>query len=108
MKNSGITIAQVKEAFSKADDLKNADASYYFNSAFDWSENGNMRKDWIATIRSFARRDIRDGKLKLSVHRSQGGTNQVMGKQYEPPPLPKVGAPMPDSLKKRISKIGKA
>lgn len=75
LKNSGVTAAQVSQAFLKTDDLKSADAKFYFDSAFDWSENGNMRKDWIATIRSFARRDLRDGKMKVSVFKQVGGSN---------------------------------
>lgn len=79
LKNSGVTAAQVAEAFSKADDLKSADALYYFNAALDWSAQDNQRKDWIATMRSFARRDIRDGKLKLSQHKQSGGSNRNTG-----------------------------
>ena len=76
MKNSGITIEQVKEAFSKADDIKNADAMYYFNTAMDWSNSkGEMRKDWIAAVRNFPRKDLKDGKMKISVHQQSGGTN---------------------------------
>ena len=76
MKNSGITIEQVSEAFSKADDIKNADARYYFNTAMDWSNSkGEMRKDWIAAVRNFPRKDLKDGKMKISAFKQDGGSN---------------------------------
>ena len=76
MKNSNVSIQDIKESFLKADDLKSADANYYFNAALDWSDSNNqMRVDWIATIRGFARRDLRDNKLKVSNHKQDGGTN---------------------------------
>lgn len=106
MRNSALSVFDVKEAFLKADDLKSADAKYYFNAAMDWSDAGNnMRTDWIATVRSFARRDLKDGKLKFSIHKPSGGTN--MGDLYEPTPLPEKWDAMPESLKKRMGNIGK-
>ena len=106
MRNSSLTIPEVKEAFQKADDLKAADPKYYFNAAMDWSDAGNnMRTDWVATIRSFARRDSKDGKLKLSIYQTKTGTN--MGDRYKPEPLPETWDAMPDSLKKHMKNIGK-
>lgn len=103
MKNSGVTISDIREAFLRADDLRGADPAHYFNAALDWSDSKNeMRKDWIATARSFARRDIRDGKLKLSMHRSSGGTN-VAPREHRPTEInDKLITPMPDSLKKKF------
>jgi len=75
LKNSDVTIQMVAAAFKETTDLINADPKYYFDTALDWSANGHMKKDWIATIRNFARRDIKDGKLKLSSHRQQVGIN---------------------------------
>lgn len=76
MKNSNVTLPMVVEAFQKTDDLKNADAKYYFNICFDWSDSKDeMRTDWVATVRGFARRDLKDGKLKLSAFRQDGGSN---------------------------------
>jgi hypothetical protein len=99
MKNSGVTVADIQKAFSESTDLSKADAKFYFDSAMDWSDNGNMRKDWIATIRNFARRDIRDGKLKLSVYHK---SKLVPGNKNEwDVPLTK-GTPMPDSLKNKF------
>ena len=66
MKNSGVTTDDIKQAFAKTNDLKNANHIHYFNAMLDWSESkGEMRKDWIATARTFARKDLDAGKLKL-------------------------------------------
>lgn len=65
-KNSGVTVEDLKEAFQKTEDITNADPKSYFTSAFDWSESNNgIKSDWIATIRIWARKDFRDGKLVL-------------------------------------------
>jgi len=81
MKNSDISVQDVKESFEKTSDLKNADYLYYYNSALDWSDaKGAMAIDWIATIRNFARRDLKDGKMKLR-NKAKTGTNQA-------PPIP--------------------
>jgi len=67
MKNSGVTVGDIRKTFSEAPDLKNADPLHYYNQALDWSEGkGMLRKDWVAVVRNFARGDIRDGKLKVS------------------------------------------
>lgn len=75
MKNSGVTLYDVRAAFQESNDLKNADVQFYYDSAMDWSEDGNVRSNWTSVIRNFARRDLRDGKLKVSVHKPTGGTN---------------------------------
>ena len=41
------------------------DSEYYHESAINWSEQGNMKKDWIATIRNWMLRDVKDEKPKL-------------------------------------------
>lgn len=65
-KNSQITIKDIEEAFKKTTDIRLADAEYYFNAVLDWSDSKNeMRADWVATARSFARKDTKDGKLKI-------------------------------------------
>ena len=105
MRNSGITIDDV--IFS--DEIQKGDIRYYFNTTRDWSDGtGTMRTDWVATIRNFARRDLRDGKLKMSANIQNGGSNLSSSK------LPKDygvrspnAVPMPDSLKKRLDNIGK-
>lgn len=66
MKNSKITIEDIKKAFEKTEDLLYADPEFYFNRALDWSTGSNkMKTDWIAVIRNFARSDLKDKKLKL-------------------------------------------
>jgi hypothetical protein len=107
MKNSGLTLEQVKEAFERTDDLKTANYKYYFQAAMDWSDSkGEMRKDWLATIRTFARRDLADGKLKIksSVTASRTNAAPPVPKDYGKPS--KTATPMPDSLRKRFNNIG--
>jgi len=107
MKNSGLTLEQVSLDFLERDDLKNANAKYYYQAAMDWSDSkGEMRKDWMATVRSFARRDLADNKLKIKSSVTASRTNAA-------PPIPEdygkpseTATPMPDSLKKRFEKIG--
>lgn len=99
MKNSGVTLEMVSEAFKEAPELCDADVKYYYDTAMDWSANGNMRKDWVATLRNFARRDIRDGKLKLSVHRTSTGTNQ--GTRFIPEPVSKTAVTREEYLKSK-------
>lgn len=37
--------------------------SHYYESALNWSDsNGEMKKDWIATVKTWARKDELDGK----------------------------------------------
>lgn len=104
MKNSIVTSQVIAEAFSKTHDLKNADARHYWNMALDWSEaKGVMRKDWIATVRNFARNDIRDGKLKLSNYKQAGGSNLVSGKSeiFTPEPVSKTAITREEYLKQK-------
>ncbi len=104
MRNSGVILSTIEEAFSKSDDLLFADPKYYYNSALAWSDSGgNLRIDWIATVSNFARRDMRDQKLKIKKKSRQ----ETEKSNFDFTPLPE-GDPMPDSLKKRISKIGKS
>jgi hypothetical protein len=73
LKNSNVTIEVVAENFLKTKDLINADPDYYYNCALDWSDsNGKMKVDWMATIRNFVRRDIRDGKMKQRKYQGLG------------------------------------
>jgi hypothetical protein len=104
MRNSGVKLSDVEDAFKGSDDLMFADAKYYFNSALAWSDSGgNMRIDWIATISNFARRDMRDQKLKIR-KKTRQETEKPRGDYGVPSP---TAVPMPESIKKRISKIGK-
>jgi hypothetical protein len=43
--------------------IKGLDVMHYYNSMLDWSEgSGHKRKDWLATARSWIRRDIKENK----------------------------------------------
>ena len=53
-----------KEAFPEWSKEKLA---YYYDNALTWSNEGNMKKDWKATIRGWASRDEKLGKLKFDV-----------------------------------------
>lgn len=53
-----------KEAFPEWSKEKLA---YYYDNALTWSNEGNMKKDWKATIRGWASRDEKLGKLKFNV-----------------------------------------
>ena len=65
-KNSGVTPEHIQKAFSKTDDLLNADPRAYFNRLLDASEAKElMYTDWIAVARSWARRDLNEDKLIL-------------------------------------------
>ena len=77
LENSGVTIEDIKNAFMKTIDIINADENFYFNAALDWSEaNGEKKKDWLATIRGFARSDLADPKKTLkTVKRQQSNRN---------------------------------
>lgn len=48
--------------------------AYYYNMAFDWSENGkkmNRKKDWQLTIQNWARRDEAEGRGFFGKGKSQ-------------------------------------
>lgn len=104
MRNSGVMLSAIVDAFSKSDDLGFADPKYYYNTALAWSDSkGEMRVDWIATVSNFARRDIKDGKMKVK--------KKVRSEVEKPRPdygIPSdTAVPMPAHLKKSIGNIGK-
>ena len=71
MKNSGVTIEDISEAFKKSSDLQKADHRHYFNVVLDWSTaNSKLKTDWIAAVRNWARSDLKDGKLKEGFQRA--------------------------------------
>lgn len=87
LKNSGVELKDVKNNFFLTQDLHLADPGYYFNTALDWSDSkGEMRKDWLATIRNFARRDMKDGKMKISNNQQSGGSN-LSKEKFTPSPV---------------------
>lgn len=67
MRNASITLQDVIDDFQKREDLKLADAEFYFNVTLDWSNSKSVkRSDWLSQVRNIARRDISDGKLKTT------------------------------------------
>jgi hypothetical protein len=53
-----------KEAFPEWSKEKLA---YYYDAVLTWSNEGNKKKDWIATVRTWAARDEKQGKIKFNV-----------------------------------------
>ena len=41
--------------------------AYYYGAATDYSAQGNMYKDWKAAVRSWARKDEKQNKIKFDV-----------------------------------------
>lgn len=39
---------------------------YYYDSALSWSNEGNKKIDWVATVRTWAARDEKEGKIKFT------------------------------------------
>jgi hypothetical protein len=71
MRNSGVTVEDVRASLQG--DLVKADASHYYHLTLDWSEGkGEMRVDWIATVRNIMRTDLTKGSLKISKHTQDG------------------------------------
>jgi hypothetical protein len=44
--------------------------NFYYGAILAWSNEGNMKKDWIATARTWANRDEKEGKIKFNVFSS--------------------------------------
>ena len=83
MRNSGVTVEDVRASLQG--DLIKADASHYYHTALDWSDGDNqMRTDWVAVVRSMARRNLAEGKLKISKHVQDGGSNLGQPVELEP------------------------
>lgn len=92
-KNSGVTIDDIRQAYEKSPDIKNADAARYYNDMMDWSNGkGEMRKDWIATARVFARRDLDAGKLKVKKSITSNPINAASGARKD------YGEPNPSAI----------
>lgn len=108
MKNSGVTVKDIKKAFQTSGDLIYADPAHYYTTALDWSDGDNkMRTDWVAVIRNFARSDIKNGKMKVKkktrneVEKVDDNFNIVSETATQMP------TGMADRLKKSIDNIGK-
>lgn len=61
-----------KEAFPEWQRDKLA---YYYEQALTWSNEGNKKVDWKATVRTWASRDEKEGKLKFA----SKNNNQIGG-----------------------------
>lgn len=46
-------------------DWSKAKLRYYYDSVLAWSNEGNQKIDWIATVRNWEARDAKEGKLKF-------------------------------------------
>jgi hypothetical protein len=53
-----------KDAFP---DWSKEKLAYYYEQVLTWSNEGNMKKDWKATVRTWALRDEKQGKIKFNV-----------------------------------------
>jgi len=84
MRNSGVTVDDVRASFEG--DLIKADANHYYHTALDWSEgDSKMKVNWVSVVRGIARRDLAQGKLKISKHVQDGGSN--LGQEIELKPV---------------------
>ena len=63
-----------KEKFSEWNKTKLA---YYYESALNYSNEGNKYIDWVATIRNWAKRDELQGKLKFENQTSELKVGEV-------------------------------
>jgi hypothetical protein len=104
MRNSGVTVEEVQEAFRDVPEICRADVQFYYDTAFDWSENGNMRINWISTIKNIARNDLKAGKLKLCKHKPIGGSN--LGGKPKPDPVSKTAMTYAEFKKQQKEKTG--
>lgn len=58
------------------DSTKEIDFGHYYHAANDWSNgSGNKKQDWLATISSWIKRDIRNNTVKLK--KSEGIKNKI-------------------------------
>ena len=64
----------IKENFKAAfPDWTKEKLAYYYDAILTWSNEGNKKIDWKATVRTWATRDEKQGKIKFNVvnHTSQ-------------------------------------
>ena len=57
-------IVKFKEEFK---DWSNEKVNYYHNALNTWSNENNKKIDWVATARTWARKDEQEGKIKFDV-----------------------------------------
>ena len=56
---------------------------YYYDSVLTWSNEGNKKIDWIATVRNWEARDAKEGKLKFPADVKNIGTTKTIAEQME-------------------------
>lgn len=73
LNSSNADLSSIEAQFNQKE-FESIDLAYYIYAVNDWSDQKPMKrtnKGWIATIRSFIRRDFEAKKLKLKIeHRS--------------------------------------
>lgn len=52
---------------------------YYYDIVLTWSNEGNKKIDWVATVRNWASRDEKEGRLKFSDSDSKGTGKYAKG-----------------------------
>lgn len=65
--------SELQKRFS-APEFNEIDLAYYFNAVADWSDQSDTKRTangWIATIRTFIRRDIERGNVKKTIQSQQ-------------------------------------
>jgi hypothetical protein len=53
------------DMISRNKDFESIDLEYYYHRVLNWSDNGNRRKNWLASASMFIMNDKRDNKLQL-------------------------------------------
>ena len=53
------------DMISRSKEFENIDLEYYYHRMLNWSDNGNRRKNWLASASMFIMNDKRDNKLQL-------------------------------------------
>lgn len=71
------TKIKFKEAFP---DWNKGKLLYYYDTVTTWSNEGNKKVDWKATVRNWASRDEKEGKLKFDMNNANSsGFNPLQG-----------------------------
>jgi hypothetical protein len=72
--------AKFKETFSE---WSKAKLRYYYDSVLAWSNEGNKKIDWIATVRNWEARDAKEGKLKFEPDVKDRNNIKTIAEQME-------------------------
>lgn len=52
------------------------DCKYYYEAIKNWSDQGNMKKNWIATVKNWMIRDLKNNQAKLTKYAERQLNNQ--------------------------------